>query len=216
MQTSPQYLLYTLMHCCLHSQTMISFNVGGKCRFCDWNATFDASICFAAMVTKSRRRRKQERAWKQEQGESDDQLGIIKKNRMKVLSSCRWHIQRPPCQAMKRMSVKWEYCRYIHQHQLCLFVFNLQVSVILVQRHNKLTAGSLSVHTPGDVLHFKAGLTYRQAWAGLKQYKVQCGGKKMKIKVYILIKRSTYVIWRLLKRCLINFTLMWQQFFWRV
>lgn len=36
------------------------------------------SICFAAMVTKSRRRRQQEQAWKREQGDSDDQVGIIK------------------------------------------------------------------------------------------------------------------------------------------
>ncbi len=78
MQTNPQCILHTLIHCCLHSETMISFNVGRKGRFCDWNATFDANICFAAMVTKSRRRRKQEQAWKQVQGDSDDQAGIIK------------------------------------------------------------------------------------------------------------------------------------------
>lgn len=29
---------------------------------------------------------------------------------------------------------------YIYQHQLCLFVVHFQVSVILAQRHNKLTA----------------------------------------------------------------------------
>lgn len=121
---TPQCILHTLMHCCLHSETMISFNVGRKCRFCDWNATFDASICFAAMVTKTRHRREQEQASKPERGDSDDQVGVIKKtNRMKLLSAHSWHIQCMLCQMTKCMSVHWEYCRYIYQHPALLVCF---------------------------------------------------------------------------------------------
>lgn len=77
MQAVPQCILYTLMHYCLRSQTITSFNVGKRRRFCDWNATSNASICFAAIVTESRRRREHEQAWKQEQGDSGDQFGFI-------------------------------------------------------------------------------------------------------------------------------------------
>lgn len=35
---------------------------------------------------------------------------------------------------------------YIYQHQLCLFVVHFQVSVILAQRHNKLTALEIFMH----------------------------------------------------------------------
>lgn len=41
-----------------------------------------------AMVTKTRRRREQEQTSKPERGDSDDQVGVIKKtNRMKLLSA---------------------------------------------------------------------------------------------------------------------------------
>ena len=144
-----------IMHCCLHSETVISFNVGGEnAGLCDWNATLDARICFAAMATKSGRRREQERAWKQERGESDDRVGVIKSCYLHIARG--WHIECPPCQL-------WNVCQYSENtvgtsvsNELCLFVFCSQVSVILVQRHNNSAVES--VHRPGDVLHFKAGL----------------------------------------------------------
>lgn len=104
METNPQCILHTLMNCCLHC--MISFNVGRKCRFCDGNATLDAGICFAAMVTKSRRRREQEQAWKHEQG-NFRWSALLKTNRMEPLSADTY------CTRCARLWHVWHYTKNV-------------------------------------------------------------------------------------------------------
>lgn len=146
MPTSPQCFLNTLMHCCRHSETAISFNVGGKCSFCDQNVTFETGICFATMVTKSRRRRKQDHAWKHEHGNFRWSVQYYEKPRG---WNCYQHLDdtyRTCCSYLK-IYVSTQRM-YIYQRKLRLFVFHFQVSVIVALRHNKLRG----------VLHFKASV----------------------------------------------------------
>lgn len=140
--------------------------------FCDSVATLNACICFAAITTRSRQWQRPRKGGKSKNGKRYKLLVWYckKKKWLYHLKANTWHIK---CHYGKEGNCT--YCRCIYQHQLCLFVFPLQVSVILAQRHNRL------VHTPGDVLHFKARLDiYRQARASLKQYKVHWWGKKKK------------------------------------
>lgn len=207
MQTNPQCFLHTLMHCCLRSETMISFNVGRKCRFCDWNATFDASICYAAMATKSRRRRKQEQAWKQEQGDSDDQVGINKKT---TGWNCYHHMADTYGASCAKLQNVW--ILYVYQHQLYLFVFHLQVFVILETQqacyweHSHLWR----------CIRFQSWAwnidRHEQVWSNIK-FSVE-GGKKENESIFS--SKELPIYFRLLKRCLINCTLLWLQSFWCV
>lgn len=47
---------------------------------------------------------------------------------------------------------------YIYQHQLCLFVVHFQLSVILGQRHNELTALKMYYISEPELTKTKAGL----------------------------------------------------------
>lgn len=111
---------------------------------------------------------------------------------MKVLSSWSWHIQCPLCQTTKCMSVHWEYCKHIYQHQLRLFVFHLRVSVILAQRHNKLIACCWEHSQPWRCITFQSRTwhidRHKQVWNNIK---FSSEKKRKKIKVYIFIKRTT-------------------------
>lgn len=83
------------------------------------------------------------------------------------------------------VSGHWEYCRYIYQRRLHLFVCHLQVSVIQAQRHNKLAACCWEHSLPWrcTVLHFKAWAWHIETGISKSEatYKVQWWGK---IKVY--------------------------------
>lgn len=135
---------------------------------------------------------------------------LLKTNRMKSLSP---HSTCARCARgwnVPYVSAVWVYCRCVHQHQLYLFVFHFQVSVILAQRHNKLTGCCWERSHPLKKYYIsKPSLTYRQATAS------SVVREKMRIKVDILIKRTTYLVCcRLFKRCLINSTLLWHQSLW--
>lgn len=82
------------------------------------------------------------------------------------------------------MSAPRELCRYIHQRRLGLFVFHLQVSVIVALRHNKLSAES--VHRPGDDITFQSQ-TFDVEAGSSKSAALPCS---VEIKVHTLHQKS--------------------------